>query len=126
MLARSARFSVSKPQICCKSTKNNIKPMKTGIYTGFLARHAGFEPLPSVARLPSLARLPSVARLPSYARLQVSVRAAQGGSARRNLRAWSHLHNAKKERYRNGISLLARHAGFEPATYRFVAGHSIH
>ncbi len=24
------------------------------------------------------------------------------------------------------VDFLARHAGFEPATYRFVAGHSIH
>ena len=27
---------------------------------------------------------------------------------------------------RSVYSFLARHAGFEPATYRFVAGHSIH
>ena len=46
--------------------------------------------------------------------------------SRKLARSFSPCPTATKKSYLTVTLFMARHAGFEPATYRFVAGHSIH
>ena len=93
------------------------------------------RPIPRAARRGSRKRPESAAQA-SRARLQARSRSKRGllrkrrskGARRRRLFCGRcNLPKAKKTSEQSGLcSDVARLAGFEPATYRFVAGHSIH
>ena len=123
---------------------NLPKAKKTSEQSGLcsdVARFSGAACAPRPPHIPRAARRgsrkrPESAAQASRARLQARSRSRRGllrkrrskGARRRRLFCGRcNLSKAKKTSEQSGLcSDVARLAGFEPATYRFVAGHSIH